>query len=465
MRLLTLAHQSLGFHETRAHGTDVRYEAGLERAGFEGGAEVTAVSYVAEGNPRRPVVFVTNGGPGSSSSWLHLGLFGPRRVRMDDPVHPPTVPPFELEDNPHLLLDLCDLVLVDPAGCGLSAGPDEATAPEFFSVDGDALAMALFMERWVDEHGRWDAPLFFVGESYGTVRACALLDALAGGPFSTPQRAMGINLSGVAFLGTAISSAPTAIDTPSVEPFALSMSACAATNAYHSGAADPRAAFEEAWELTGAYVCALFRGRSLEPARRDELADRLSSLLGLDAGELVARRLRLDVNEFRRSVVDGHEVGAYDSRYVMRGTARGGNFPHPGFVDPVADDPAMGSYTPVFTAGMRALREELGLPAGTYRTIDFAVNGRWDYTARHAPLASLENACRRNRHMRVLFASGLYDLVCPPGAVRYLVQGSSLPEDQVVVREYEAGHMPYLGEASARELERDLRELVNRRRA
>lgn len=461
MKLLALTHQSLGFHEAHAHGIDIRYESAFERASFDGGAEITAISYVAEGDSRRPVVFVTNGGPGSSSAWMHLGLFGPRRVRIDDPINPPKVPPFELEDNPHLLLDLCDLVLIDPAGCGLSSAPDEASAPEFFSVDGDALSIALFMERWVDAHARWNAPLFFIGESYGTVRACALLDALAGGPSSAPRRAMGINLSGMAFLGTAFSSAPSALDAPPVEPFALSLSACAATSAYHNGS-NPRAAFEEAWNLTDTYVAALFRGRSLDPATCNDIAERLSPLLGIAAEKLVAGRLRLDVGEFRRHVVDGCEVGAYDSRYVMRGIARGGG-PSQLAGDPVADDPAMGSYVPVFSAGERALREELGLPAGTYRTIDFAVNGRWDYSCRRPPLASLENSCRRNPSMRILFSSGLYDLVCPPGAIRYLVQNSSLPDSQVTVREYESGHMPYLGKDSMRELEIDLRALIGGR--
>lgn len=468
MKLESLTSKNKTQGSVCAGGTDVSYEACFEVADFAGGAQVTAVSYVAAtvgGDAAcagRPVLFVTNGGPGSSVAWLHLGLFGPRRVQMEDPLRPPTQPPFSLEDNPHCPLDVCDVVVVDPAGTGLSAQPDEQSAAEFFSVDGDALSIALFIQAWVDEHGRGNSPVYFAGESYGTVRACALLDALSGGPFSIGAKQVAFSLAGVAFLGTAFTTAATATGEPPVEKCALQLASCAATYAYHHPEAKvaPRKAFEAAWDATPEYLGLLFSGRAADDKAKRSWASRLSGMTGIPKDALMASSLRFSMDQFRGGVVAGSCAGAYDGHYLMEGAGKSGNFPFPGMVDPVAEDPAMGYYSPAFVGGMRLLREELGLPAGEYVPIDFAVNARWDYSSRHTPLNALENAMRRNPSMRVLFASGMFDLVCVPGAVRYLVQQSTLPAERTRVVEYESGHMPYLGEASARQVAADIRDLV-----
>ena len=465
MRIESFECDVRGAYMAVAGGAEVPFEAAFERARFAGGAEVTAVSYVATGGAARrgrPVAFVTNGGPGSSVCWLHLGFFGPWRVKIEDELRPPAQPPYALEANPHCLLDLCDLVMVDPAGCGFSAAPDEATAPEFHSVDGDAHAVALFIERWIDFHARPDAPVFFVGESYGTVRAAALADALTGGPFAPSARAVCIPLAGIAFLGTAFSTAGSMTEKPPVEEGALALSACAATCAYHRPGrlGTPAEAYGAAWDFAPAYLGALFRGRAMPEAERRAVAERLAVFTCLPADALLARGLRFTVDEVRGAVVPGSCAGAYDGRYLMEGPGNPGSFPFPGMVDPVAEDPAMGAYTPCFVGAMRELSVKLGLPAGTYRAIDFEVNSRWDYSQRRGSLASLENALRRNRETRLLFASGIYDLVCVPGQVRYLVQNSTLPPERVRVAEYESGHMPYLGETGATALERDLRWLL-----
>lgn len=465
MRIESFETRTLKQATIEAGGAEVAYQALFERAALDCGGELTAVSYVAEsvaGTPAaasRPVAFVTNGGPGSSVAWLHLGFFGPHRIHLDDPLKPPAIPPFELEENPHCLLDACDLVLVDPAGCGISEAPDGEAAAELFSVDGDAHALALFIERWVDEHGRAQAPVYFIGESYGTVRACALADALAGGPFSADARAVGINLAGIVFMGTAISTASNMLEREPVEPSVLALPGCAATCAYHrpERLGSPREAYLAAWAFLPDYLRALFLGRDLEQSEREYVAARLEAMTAIPAAELLASGLRFDVSRVRASVAPGHEAGAYDGRYLMEGPAAAGSFPFPGTVDPVADDPAMGAYSPAFVGGMRVLHEELGLPEGTYRAIDFAVNGQWNYQSRHSPLASLQNTMRRNPSMRLLFASGIFDLVCHPAGVRHMVANSTLDPARTQVVEYESGHMPYLGETSATELEHDLR--------
>lgn len=461
MKLLSLDSTEPRNGAIRLHGREAAYVSRFETARFEGGAQITAFSYLADSG-NRPVVFITNGGPGSSSVWLHLGLFGPRRIHLDDPVLPPTVPPYRLEDNPHCLLDCCDLVLMDPPGAGLSAEPDETTSAEFYSVDGDALAFALFIEKWLQVHGRTNSPLYFIGESYGTLRAPALCDALMGGPFSAQKRQVSISLSGVGCLGTAFTTSASMLQKPSIEESILNLPCCAATAAYFypQRFASPAEAADEAWKYASVYLDALFRGRALPEDAQQEVAAQIEHFTNIPASVLRENRLRFTMEQFRNTVLPGKSVGAYDGRYTMDGPGVPGNSPYPGMTDPVAEDPAMGRYTPSFVGGMNLLREELGLPDGIYKAINFDVNARWNYQSSRPPVGSLENAMRRNPSMRLFFGTGLYDLVTVAGSVRYTLANSGLPLDRVMAVEYESGHMPYLGEASARKLEEDLRRFL-----
>lgn len=445
------------------HGENIPYTFEFETATFTGGAEITAFTYIMkDASPERPVLFITNGGPGSSVCWLHLGLFGPRRIHLDDPIHPQTVPPYALEDNPHCLLDICDLVLMDPPGAGFSAGPDAETAKEFFSVDGDAQAFSLFIEKWTERHGRANSPLYFVGESYGTMRGPALADALFGGPFTKHQRLLSVSLSGILSLGTAFTTAATMLQKPPVEESVLNLPCCAATTAYHYPGRfpSPADAAEAAWEFAPEYLTALFMGNALPEEKRTEIAEKLQRFTNIPAPALLANGLRYSMEQFKNTVLPGRQVGGYDGRYTMDGPGKPGNFPMPGMKEPIAEDAAMGMYTPAFIGGMNLLRQELSLPEGTYGAINFAINAGWDYSSNRPALHSLENAMRRNPSMRLFFGTGLYDLVTVPGNVRYTLQNSALPPERVTALEYESGHMPYLGEDSAEKLEADIRAFI-----
>ena len=463
MQLISLTQTSPQKKSIVLREKTVDYTAQFETAEFSGSAQITAFTYLIEnGDPKRPVLFVTNGGPGSGVVWLHLGLFGPRRIHLEDPIRPQTVPPYRLEDNPHCPLDICDIVLMDPPGAGFSHEPDESTAAEFYSTDGDAHAFALFIEEWMIRHGRANAPIYFAGESYGTVRAPALADALMGGPFSSQQRQVSISLSGILFLGTAFTTEPGVVGKPPAEESVRNLLCCAATAAYHhpESGVSPREAAEKAWDFAPEYLTALFLGNALPEKKQDETAQTLSSLLHIPAPVLKAGKLRYTLDQFRRSVLPGKEAGAYDGRYLMNGVGKPGNFPMPGMIDPVAEDPAMGMYTPAFIGGMNLLRGEMELPENVYTAISFSVNGRWNYQSNRAPLASLENAMRRNGSMRLFFGTGLFDLVTVPGNVRYTLNQSSLPMERVTAIEYESGHMAYLGEESAEQLDRDIHEFI-----
>ncbi|RYG47258.1 septum formation initiator, partial [bacterium] len=205
-------------HRVKVRGETIRYTAlagptKMTNLGGDPIGEIFSFTYLKEGKPeaRRPVMFVFNGGPGSSSIWLHMGVVGPRRVVLDREVDPSPVPPFRVEDNPDCLLDVADLVFIDPVGTGFSRILGKGRPEDFFGVDEDADSMAQFIERWLTKHGRWDSPKFLMGESYGSARAALLPRALMGGPTYTGQL-RGITVDGIVLLGTTMESPANPVD-------------------------------------------------------------------------------------------------------------------------------------------------------------------------------------------------------------------------------------------------------------
>lgn len=459
--------------ETRAEadigGERVRYRAIVEETFLtdEAGkptASLVSISYVRTNLRRddaRPVVFVFNGGPGSSSVWLHMGLVGPRRIAFGNDVEPETVPPFGIADNPDSILDVADVVLFDPPGTGYSRVLPDGKPEQFFGVTQDATATVRFVEDWLNRYGRWQSPRYLMGESYGTVRAAVVAKLLAGGPMTTGSME-GITLNGIVLLGQAmghgVGELAHANDLPSL----------AATAWYHGKVERQGRTLEqhvaEARKFAAAeYVQALYAGSRLGEAGRRRLAERLAALTGLSANHWLENDLRVSRADFSRALLagEGKQVGVYDSRYVLP-LASSGN-------DPVADDPAMGQYVPGFVAALNSyLRDELGVPVeDTYRAIDFRkVNGRWDYgygpgvppSRSFAP--DLGIAMRRNPELRLFFGNGYYDLATTMGAAEYVIAHSDFPPDRITVVNYESGHMPYLGEGSRRQLAVDLRRFI-----
>ena len=459
-------------HEILLHGQKVTYRAAVEETILtdDDGDLASIYSYTylrtGTGDPiPRPVIFAFNGGPGSSSLWLHLGLFGPRRLKMPDQVNPDPRPPYGLEDNPLSLLDICDVVMIDPVNTGYARLFRENGAGRVFGTRQDTLATALFIENWLIRYGRTGSPRYLAGESYGTIRACLLLRELMGGPMTESRRLLAIPVNGVLMLGTAIAM-PALKNEPPVYQHVLRLMSQAAVNHYHHPHGKPalKEFVEEAWTFAGReYLTALFAGESLTNGDRQAVCSRLAYLTGIPADWFDSNDLKIDDENFRSLLLQGQklDVGAYDGRYTMAHTGQVSD------ADPVAEDPAMGKYTPVFAGTVNTeLKAELGIGLDReYRAIDFAVNGQWAYDAFVSPTEALTAAMRRNEGMTAFFGSGLYDLVTPPGVVRYLASHLNLPLDRVTVREYESGHMPYIGEQSARELAKDIRAFIQKGQA
>lgn len=431
------------------------------------GATIFSFTYLRvddAASAERPVVFVFNGGPGSSSIWMHMGLFGPRRISLPDPLDPPTTPPFELEDNPHSILDLVDLVMIDPPGTGFSRVLDTGRSEDFWGTAADAAATAAFVENWLDIHDRWNSPRYLVGASYGATRAALAARSLMGGPTDPARRLAGVGVDGAVLIGQTLLSPDGAH-----EREAASLSALSATAHYHGRAGQGQSLDDFAGAAAEfartRYLPALFAGDRLPREDRQELARILADFTGLEAGWIEDNRLRISSSDFRRGLLGakGLEVGAYDARYVLPMRGR------PTSPDPVGDDPAMARYSPAFTAGLRLLFAEAGIAVdGPYEAVAFGkVNAAWDHAmppgaapAREALAAVM----RVNPDFRLLIATGHYDLVTTTGDADYFAAHAGLPADRVALARYPAGHMPFLGEDSAEALAADIRALVLGRR-
>ena len=426
-------------------------------------AVMFSFSYVREGvrdRTTRPVMFLFNGGPGSSSIWVHLAALGPRVVDLGDVVHPPTAGPFHLRDNPLSPLDVADLVFIDPVGTGFSHLVGAGKAEEYYGVIEDARATAEFIVDWLTRNGRWGSPKFVLGESYGTVRVCALVKALAGGPTG------GGSLPGVTFNGAILLG--TALDHAGADAAAQSLLPTLAAVAWYHGKVDKAGRTLGSFVAqarafaAGDYGAALYAGDRLTDDQQRAIARRLASLTGLPEAYLLEHHVRVSGRDFARELLheQGRELGIYDARYTLPRSGAGS--------DPVADDPAMGQYVPAFIAAFHEyLHDDLKIPLDAhYEAIAFKdVNGRWDYGPggpEAAHTADLAAAMRRNPAMRLLVASGYYDLATPFAAAEHALSHAEMPLERVEFRTYESGHMAYLGVQPAEAFMKDLRAFVTK---
>lgn len=426
-------------------------------------AVVFSFSYTRQGvkdATNRPVLFVFNGGPGSASLWIHMGILGPRRIAPDDPAHPTTVGPFHTSDNTLSPLDIADLVFIDPVGTGFSHAVGGGKPEEFYGVNEDARATADFIVAWLTKNHRWNSPKYVLGESYGTTRAAVLAKALEGGPFGGGTLP-GVSLNGIVLLGLSMGSPGSDAETQLLLP------SLAATAWYH-GKIDKQGRTLETFTnevrqfAATEYGTALFAGGRLPETRRQAIAARLTELTGLPAAFILDHNLRLSSNDFAEEILHdrGQETGRYDARYTLPRAGNGN--------DPVADDPAMGQYTPGYIATFNEyIQSDLGVTLQQrYEVIAFAaVNTHWNWTpgspaTLRAP--ELATAMRRNSALRLLVGSGYYDLVTPFAEAQYTIDHVDIPADRVTFRNYESGHMVYLGDASARAFAQDLREFLSR---
>jgi carboxypeptidase C (cathepsin A) len=455
-------------HQTTIRGKPLSYtamagETYITNLAGEPTARFFSFSYLKDGppDPSRPVLFVFNGGPGAASVWLHLGVVGPKRVVLDREVNPSNTPPFGVKENPYSPLDVADLVFIDPVGTGFSHAVGNAKDSDFFGVDEDADSVARFIELWLTKNGRWNSPKFLMGESYGSVRAAVLPRALMGGvTYAGVMR--GVTINGIILLGVALNAgvrpAPPANPPAGPNPeVGLTLPSLAVTAWYHNkidraGRTAEQVYGEAKTFGTTEYANAIahLNAGALSGEEKIRIATKLATLTGISGDTWLGNNLQMSAQSFLKQILadKGLEAGLYDSRYTMSSANNGG--------DPVADDPAMGRYVPGFVGAFhdmlhRDLKVEMPIPYGSI--VWEGLNFIWNYSRVGVPAGQsyavdLATAMRRNEKLRVLVASGYFDLVSPPAAAENEILRGRLPADRVTFRNYESGHMLYLGDTA-----------------
>lgn len=407
----------------------------------------------------RPITFSFNGGPGSSSVWLHLGVLGPRRVVLEEDGLP-VPPPYRLIDNTYSLLDKTDLVFIDPVTTGFSrAVPGEADK-QFHGFKPDIESVGDFIRLYISRHHRWASPRYLIGESYGTTRAAGLSGYL--------QERHGLYLNGLMLISVVLNFMTLDFAPGNDLPYPLFLPTYAATAHYH-GRLGPDVPAElpsllaetEAFAL-GEYALALLQGDALPPADRAAIAQRLARYTGLSADYIERTNLRINIHRFVKELLRDQRrtVGRLDSRFtgIDRDSVGEANEYDPSYAV------IQGPYTGLLNDYVRReLRFESDLP---YEILSDRVRP-WAFDQHQNAYVNVGETLRKamsmNPYLRVFVANGRYDLATPYLATRYTFDHLGLDEtrrENVTMTYYDAGHMMYIHDASLIRLKADLDEFL-----
>ncbi len=456
-------------HEVLINGTALRYTTttGTLVIKDEAGKAKSTIFFIAytkqdvEDVSSRPLTISFNGGPGSSSVWLHLGLLGPRRVLSGD-VGKIALPPYRLLDNEFTLLTVSDLVFIDPVSTGFSRPAPGEEAKQFHGLENDIESVGDFIRLYVTRYKRWGSPKFLAGESYGTTRAAGLSGYL--------QNRHGMYLNGLMLISSILNFQTARFNLGNDLPYILFLPTYAATAHYHSQVADEHKTdlrgflAEVAAFAASEYTLALMQGDRLDGEERTNIIAKLARYTGLSTTYIEQTNLRINIHRFCKELLrdQRRSVGRIDSRFQgIDRDAAGENFEH---------DPSMtaiiGPYAGAFNDYVRReLSFENDLPyevmTNLYQT--------WDYNKHQNQYVNvaetLREAMSKNPALKVIVANGYYDLATPYFATEYTFDHLELDPTlraNITMSYYEAGHMMYLHEASLAQLAEDLRGFVQR---
>jgi carboxypeptidase C (cathepsin A) len=418
----------------------------------------------------RPITFLFNGGPGSSTIWLHMGAFGPKRVVTPGDQHQPAAP-YKLVDNQYSLLDASDLVFIDAPGTGFSriAGKDKEKA--FFGVDEDAHAFAEFVTQFLSKYGRWNSPKYIFGESYGTTRAAALVNLL--------ENQDAVDVNGVILVSQALNY-DVLPDYPEQnpgidEPYVMWLPSYATTAWYHKKLPDdaPKdlktlVAEVEAF-AAGDYTSALAAGNRLDPAQRKAVAAALHKYTGLPVAYIEKANLRVTMGEFQKTLLGEADMttGGLDTRFSGP------------TIDPLSKE---ASYDPqgaaigsaYVAAGNTYLRNVLKF--GGDHIYQPEIHAEWNFS--HQPpgaakpidaqvnvMPDLAAAMKMNPTLKIMANAGYFDVVTPFYEGIYEMSHLAIPpalQSNIEFAYYESGHMVYVNEASLRALHDNVAAFIHK---
>ncbi len=427
-------------------------------------AVIVTTSYVKQ--PRdasRPVFFLFNGGPGSGSVWLQMGAFGPKRVDIPSDARDDGAPPYPLLDNPDSLLDVADLVFIDPPGTGFSYLTDGTEPEEYYGLEQDAEAVATIIRRWLNENGRWNSPKFLGGESYGTTRTAMVARELEGETYND------VGLNGLVLISTILDFAGRE-PTPGNElAYIVTLPNMAAAAYYHGKVEAPsvEAIVEEARRFAiGPFATALLKGQDLPAAERAAVRKELSRLTGLSEQYLENADLRVTDQRFYKELLRdrGLTIGRLDARYTGRDFDNAGETPD--------NDPSFYGIDAAYTAAINSwTRDTLGFETDReYQSIGTEPGRNWDWTLSGRSRGAYLNvapfigqAMRQNSDLRTFVAQGYYDFATPFFGAEYSLSRTGIPQDRVEFHYYDAGHMMYVRDEDRAKLARDIRTFIRSR--
>lgn len=442
-----------------------RVEAGetqIRNAEGDPAASLFTISYIRENvSGPRPVSFVFNGGPGSASVWLHLGLLGPKRVQVaSDADADDGAAPYTLLDNPLSILDVTDLVFIDPVGTGFSQAIGDGENKDYWSEEGDASSLAEFIRLWITGHKRWNAPKYLIGESFGTTRAAYLSHRMLTGDVD-------IALNGLVLISQALDYEGSTSAHDNVYSYITYLPSMAATAQYHgkAGAGVPQAEFlaDARAFARDEYGPALLKGARLKPEERAHIRDRLAYFTGLDPAYVETSDLRILMHRFQKELLrdKGVALGRLDGRYLgdeADDAAEGPDSDVSGYAIGSAYSALMNQYLSS-DLGVSMDRPYIVSSEDAGNNWNFSDTPEGEYAEPHYVNAGrkLSTAMRQNTAMKVWVANGYFDLITPFFDSEITFGRYAIPQARVAMTYYQAGHMMYLNEGALTALAADLR--------
>jgi carboxypeptidase C (cathepsin A) len=466
--------QSVTQHSLVVGGAPINYTAtaGTLIVRNEKDQPYASVGYVAytkrDGGDatKRPITFSYNGGPGSSSVWLHMGVLGPKRIVTSDAAATPP-PPYTVVDNAYSILDKTDLVMIDPVGTGISKAVGEAKDKDFWGADPDIESVSRFIKQYVTENDRWNSPKFLLGESYGTTRSAGVVDYL--------QTNANMTFNGVILVSVALD-LEAIFDLPGNErTFALFLPTYAAVAWYHKLLPNhPELVpfLDEVRKFAlGDYTTALLKGADLGAAERSAVAKKIHDYTGLSVDYLENADLRVTERQFTQELLREHHatVGRLDARFTG---------PTLDVLAKEADyDPQSAAISGAFTAAFQHYyHDELKFGRDKNYVVTAHIFRSWDFKHKPpgAPFAlplltntglDLAHALVYNPNLRVLVLNGYYDLATPFLATEYMMSHLGLEKglrSHIEMKYYEAGHMMYIHDPSLKKFKTDVASFIDR---
>lgn len=414
---------------------------------------------------RRPIVFAFNGGPGSSSFWLHMGVLGPKRIVVEDPGLTPAAP-YRVVNNEHSILDVADLVMIDPVGTGLSVPSGNKKFKDFWGVDQDIDSLTKFITQFLIAHDRMNSPKYLLGESYGTFRNAGLMKNLLD---------KGIAMNGVIMV-SAVFDLRTLMFPPGDDlPYIVHFPSYAATAWYHDKVQDKPENVYDYLEVVRRfteteYAPALFQGDQLDPERKKDLAKKLAELTGTSPSFWEKADLRVTNGEFFAELLrnEGQLVGRLDSRFTGINqdllSQQGSHDPQSTSISPAY----ITAFLDYFYGDLKVSKDLNYMTSASQRKgfkWDWKHKGNDSWGAQVAINTGIDMAktLTRDPNMKVLILNGIYDLATVFYGVEHSIDHLGLsPEikENIIMKYYEAGHMMYTHAESLKQFKEDVSEFI-----